>query len=240
MQSAAGTEEPNTKVAEGVEMLPTWDSSQRDQLARTLADPVELKEDYTNKADTFGTGFASFFFGLALFVGSIIARMLFTPLQARPIAQGLNSLRVVLASYSPTLFVGFLQATFLFMLLMVATFMSMIQMFNAVFGAAVGRVITLAFLMVMLTSAGGISGRDHYKTISAHSLGRPDNLYRERPAAADRGRNRLSTRSVRRSAVGTHSGPSRYIDLGGAARPAIHNGPAVPAGRRVTRNQTLP
>lgn len=47
-------------------------------------------------------------------------------------------------------------ATYGFMVLMVAMVMAMIQMFNALFGAAVGRVVTLAFLMIMLTSAGGI------------------------------------------------------------------------------------
>ena len=137
---------------------------------------MALTENTLNLAKTFGTGFSPFFFGLALFVGSIIAWMLFKPLQARPIAQGLNSFRVVLASFAPTFLIGLLQASILylvvvfaiglrpthpwamfgFMLLMVAMFLAMIQMFNAVFDLAVGRVVTLAFLMVMLTSAGGI------------------------------------------------------------------------------------
>lgn len=42
------------------------------------------------------------------------------------------------------------------MVLMVAMFLALIQMFNALFGPAVGRVVTLVFLMIMLTSAGGI------------------------------------------------------------------------------------
>ena len=37
-----------------------------------------------------------------------------------------------------------------------ATFLALIQAFNAVFGVAVGRVLTLAFLMLQLVSAGGI------------------------------------------------------------------------------------
>ncbi|AZG48623.1 YhgE/Pip domain-containing protein [Gordonia insulae] len=175
-QLASGTQELATQVDEGVKAVPQWSKQQRDALAGTLSQPVALKEDTLNEAKTFGTGFTPFFFGLALFVGSIIAWMLFTPLQSRPIAQGLNSLRVVLASFAPTFFVGFLQAailylvvvfavglrpeypiaTFGFMLLMVAAFLAMIQMFNALFGPAVGRVVTLAFLMIMLTSAGGI------------------------------------------------------------------------------------
>lgn len=175
-QLAAGTSELAGQVDAGVKAVPHWSQEQRTALANTLSQPVALQENTLNEAKTFGTGFTPFFFGLALFVGSIIAWMLFTPLQSRPIAQGLGSLRAVLASFAPTFFVGFLQATilylvvvfavglrpthpigtFAFMLLMVAVFLAMIQMFNAVFGPAVGRVVTLAFLMVMLTSAGGI------------------------------------------------------------------------------------
>ncbi|MCF3938128.1 YhgE/Pip domain-containing protein [Gordonia tangerina] len=175
-QLASGTQELATQVDEGVKAVPQWSGEQRNALADALSKPVALTENTLNEAKTFGTGFTPFFFGLALFVGSIIAWMLFTPLQSRPIAQGLSSLRVVLASYAPTFFVGVLQAailylvvvfavglrpmypvaTFGFMLLMVAVFLAMIQMFNALFGPAVGRVVTLAFLMIMLTSAGGI------------------------------------------------------------------------------------
>ncbi|WP_345314102.1 YhgE/Pip domain-containing protein [Gordonia alkaliphila] len=173
---SSGADELAAGLEKGAEALPSWTKQQQQQLAKVLGQPVVLEQRYENRADTFGTGFAPFFFGLALFVGSIIAWMLFTPLQSRPIAQGLNSFRVVLASFAPTLAVGALQAAILylvtmfgvglkpeypwatygFMVLMVAMFLSMIQMFNALFGAAVGRVITLAFLMIMLTSAGGI------------------------------------------------------------------------------------
>lgn len=172
----AGTTQLADGVEAGMKLIPTWDDSQQATFIKTLADPVVMTEVTRNEAKTFAYGFAPFFFGLALFVGGIIAWMLFTPLQARPLAQGLGSFRVVLASYAPTLAVGFLQATILFlvvrfglgmeyanawgtfgfMLLMVAAFMALIQMFNAVLGPAVGRVLTLAFLMVQLTSAGGV------------------------------------------------------------------------------------
>jgi ABC-2 family transporter len=46
--------------------------------------------------------------------------------------------------------------TVAFLLLVAATFLAMIQAFNAVFGVAVGRVVTLAFLMLQLVSSGGI------------------------------------------------------------------------------------
>lgn len=175
-QLAAGAHELAGGLDEASKAIPKWTQQQQDALAKTLAQPVVLSEEYKNEAGTFGTGFAPFFFSLALFVGGIIAWMLFTPLQSRPIAQGLSSVRAVLASYAPTLAVGILQAailygvtvlavglrpahmlgTFLFMVVVVAAFLALIQMFNALFGPAVGRVVTLAFLMIQLTSAGGI------------------------------------------------------------------------------------
>ncbi|ATD69171.1 MULTISPECIES: YhgE/Pip domain-containing protein [Gordonia] len=175
-QLAAGSAELASGLDEGVKAIPSWSSEQKKEIASTLAQPVELQEDYTHEAPTFGTGFAPFFMSLALFVGGIITWMLLTPLQSCPIVQGFSSLRVVLASYAPAFAIGFIQATilysvvtfavglraeypistFLYLLLVVATFMAMIQMFNAVFDVAVGRVVTLAFLMIQLVSAGGI------------------------------------------------------------------------------------
>lgn len=176
VELSSGSKELASGLNQGVEAIPHWSAAQKKELADTLGQPVKLTENTEHEAATFGTGFAPFFFSLALFVGCIIAWMLFTPIQARPVAQGLASLRVVLASYAPTFAVGFLQAailyavvvfaigmrpvypvaTFGFMLLIVAMFLAMIQMFNALFGPAVGRVVTLAFLMIQLTSAGGI------------------------------------------------------------------------------------
>ncbi|MFB9311077.1 putative membrane protein [Agromyces hippuratus] len=173
---AAGTDQLAGAVEQGLQFIPSWDNEEQGNFIKALADPVALEEVTNNEAKTFAYGFAPFFMGLGLFVGSLIAWMLFTPLQARPLAQGLGSFRVVLASYAPTLFVGILQAlilflvlyfglglhpvhaggTLAFMFLMVAMFLALIQMFNALFGPAVGRVATLVFLMIMLTSAGGI------------------------------------------------------------------------------------
>ncbi|MFT3660940.1 MAG: YhgE/Pip domain-containing protein [Gordonia sp. (in: high G+C Gram-positive bacteria)] len=175
-QLSTGANRLATGLKQGADALPKWTDQQQKKLAEVLGDPVTLAQENQNPASNFGTGFAPFFFGLAIFVGSMIAWMLFTPLQPRPIAHGLHPFRVVLASYVPTLGVGILQATVLllvsvfavglrpqhpwatfgFMVLMVAMFMAMIQMFTAVLGPSVGRVVTLASLMIMLTSAGGI------------------------------------------------------------------------------------
>jgi putative membrane protein len=160
----------------GAAQVPTWSPQQRDAVARTVASPVGVQQHVANEAPTFGTGFAPFFLPLALFIGTLIVWMLLTPLQARPIVAGLGSMRVVLTSYWPALAVVACQvaimyavvhfgvglhakyapATIAFLFLVAATFLAMIQAFNAVFGVAVGRVVTLAFLMFQLVSSGGI------------------------------------------------------------------------------------
>ena len=172
----AGGRELATKLKEGSTQVPSWTPEQRTDVARTLSAPVALDLVNDNPAATFGTGFAPFFLPLALFIGALIIWMLLTPLQSRPIVNGLGALRVVLASYWPALLIAFCQvvvmyavvhfgvglhalyplATVGFLILVAATFLAIIQMFNAVFGVAVGRVITLAFLMLQLVSAGGI------------------------------------------------------------------------------------
>ncbi|WP_137725494.1 YhgE/Pip family protein [Prescottella subtropica] len=163
-------------LTQGAGQVPDWSDEQRTATADTLSTPVALQQNTTNEASTFGTGFAPFFLSLALFVGGIITWMLLTPLLSRPTVGGVGLYRTVLASYWPALLVGVLQVivmytvvhfgvglearhvtgTVLFLMLVSATYLAMIQAFNAMFGVAVGRVVTLAFLMLQLVSAGGI------------------------------------------------------------------------------------
>ncbi len=172
----AGSQELAGKLREGTTLIPSWTPQQRTDVARTMSAPVSLDVVTNNPAATFGTGFAPFFMPLALFIGALITWMLLTPLQSRPIVNGLGALRVVLASYWPGLLVAVCQvvvmyavvhfgvgldakyplATMAFLILVAGVFLAMIQAFNAVFGVAVGRVVTLAFLMLQLVSAGGI------------------------------------------------------------------------------------
>ncbi|MFD6895591.1 YhgE/Pip family protein [Rhodococcus sp. NPDC060086] len=172
----SGSKELADALSQGAQQVPSWTDQQRTATADTLSTPVALQQNTTNEASTFGTGFAPFFLSLALFVGGIITWMLLTPLQSRPTVGGVGLYRTVLASYWPALLVGVLQVivmytvvhfgvgldvkhvagTILFLMLVSATYLAMIQAFNAVFGVAVGRVVTLAFLMLQLVSAGGI------------------------------------------------------------------------------------
>lgn len=175
-QLADGSAELAGKLRQGSAQVPSWTPQQRTAVATTMAAPVSLDIQTDNPAATFGTGFAPFFLPLALFIGALIIWMLLKPVQSRPIVHGLGALRVVLASYWPALLIVVCQvlvmyavvhfgvglqaryplATVAFLLLIGATFLAIIQAFNALFGVSVGRVVTLAFLMLQLVSAGGI------------------------------------------------------------------------------------
>jgi putative membrane protein len=97
--------------------------------------------------------------------------MILTPLRSRPVEAGVGLARAVFTSYWPALVIGFIQASilygvvlviglrpthpvgmWLFAVLVSATFIAMIQAINAIFGETVGRVVTLAFLMLQLVS----------------------------------------------------------------------------------------
>lgn len=173
---ADGSQELASKLKEGSAQVPSWTPEQRTKVAQTLSAPATLDIHIDNEAATFGTGFAPFFLPLALFIGALIIWMLLKPMQSRPIVKGLGALRVVLASYWPALLIAVCQvvvmyvvvhfgvglharyplATVAFLALIAATFLALIQAFNALFGVSVGRVVTLAFLMLQLVSAGGI------------------------------------------------------------------------------------
>ena len=255
----AGGAELASKLNQGSTQVPSWTPEQRTAVASTLATPVELDMVTHNKAATFGTGFAPFFLPLALFIGGLIIWMLLTPLQSRPIVNGLGALRVVLASYWPAVVLAVCQvmvmyvvvhfgvglkarypvATVAFLVLIAATFLALIQAFNAVFGVAVGRVLTLAFLMLQLVSAGGIYPVEtDREAVPGHSPLRPDDLCRQRAAPAD-------GRRYRRASVdgdhGSERDPGRVDGgerLGGQTQPAVHDGTAsstdrgLSAGRR--------
>ncbi|MDN5758916.1 MAG: YhgE/Pip domain-containing protein [Tomitella sp.] len=171
-----GSGELAQRLTEGAEQVPDWTEPEREKVASTVGDPVSLSENNLNPAPTFGTGFAPFFLPLALFVGGIITWMLLRPLQTRPLSTRLGSIRVVMASYWPALWIVALQVVVMylvvrygvgletvhsagtvgFLFLIGATYLALIQAFNVVLGTSVGRVVTLAFLMLQLVSSGGV------------------------------------------------------------------------------------
>ncbi len=175
-QLKAGAQQLAAGLDDGAKQVPKWSDQQRLGTAQTLSAPVALDMFHHNEAPNFGSGFAPFFMTLALFIGAMLIWMILKPLQSRPIVNGVGVIRTVLSSYWPALLiaagqgvvmyavvhlllgldVAHVTGTIAFVLLIGATYLAIIQMFNAVFGIPVGRVLTLAFLMVQMVSSGGI------------------------------------------------------------------------------------
>lgn len=171
-----GTGRLSGELAAGADRVPEWSDQHREDMSRTIGDPITLTSMYDNPAETFGYGFAPFFVPLALFVGGIMIWLLLTPLQPRAVATRLHPLRVVMASLQPALLLALGQAVVILlvlrfglgltpvhpmgalaiMALSAVAFISLIQMLNVVFGPSVGRVLSMALLMLQLTSADGI------------------------------------------------------------------------------------
>ena len=171
-----GANELATKLADGARQVPTWTTQQKDAIAQTIGGPVHLDDEHENSAPNFATGMAPFFLTLALFFGALVLWMVLRPLQTRPIAAEVLAIRVVLASYLPAAVLAVCQAIILycvvrfalgmqvahpvamvfFMILVSLTFVAATQAINALVGAAVGRVLIMALLMLQMVSAGGM------------------------------------------------------------------------------------
>jgi putative membrane protein len=171
-----GADELATKLADGAKQVPNWSAQQKDAIADTVGGPVKLDDSHENSAPNFATGMAPFFLTLALFFGALVLWMVLRPLQTRPIAAEVLAIRVVLASYLPAAALAICQAVILycvvrfalgmhvahpvamvfFMMLISLTFVAATQAINALVGAAVGRVLIMALLMLQMVSAGGM------------------------------------------------------------------------------------
>ena len=158
----------------GVAKIPDYDKHDREARTEVMADPVELASKSMHKAPNYGTGLAPYFIPLSLWVGAMVAYMLFAPLSKRALAAGAPGWRIALGSWLPAFAIGVAQvlalmavlhwglglemarsaATIGFLLLATACFTAVIQLLSAFFGPA-GRVLTLVVLMLQLTSAGG-------------------------------------------------------------------------------------
>jgi putative membrane protein len=168
-----GTSELAGKLSDGVGDIPSYgdDTADRSDL---LADPVSLERRVDNPAATYGVGFAPYFLALALWVGAMITYMVLRPLNRRYVVSGAPAHRVALAGLLPAMAIGLVQATILFLvvsfglelnpvhgfatlgllMLTASAFAAIMQLLGAALGPA-GRIMSLALLMLQLTSSGG-------------------------------------------------------------------------------------
>ena len=174
-QLGHGTQTLSDALKNGASQLPADSTTLRAQRAKMISSPVSIGSTDTARAAGFGEGFAPFFIPLALFVGALITWLLLRPVPPRALATPASGWRAAFAGFLPALAIGVGQVaimlsvihygvglqfchvtgTVAFTLLIVAAFLALQQMLNAVFGPAAGKVAILALLMLQLASSGG-------------------------------------------------------------------------------------
>lgn len=170
-----GSSELGSKLRDGQSQIPDDSTSLQQSRSTAVQTPVDLKESWVDKADSWGEGFAPFFIPLALWVGALITWLLLRPLQTRPLMTNVSGFRTAWGSLNSALVLAIGQvlimlavmhwaigldidnvsATIGLALLTAFSFMSLQQFFQIAFGTAPGKVIVIALLMVQLASAGG-------------------------------------------------------------------------------------
>jgi putative membrane protein len=170
----AGADQLAQGLSDGAGKIPGYDADERAKRAGVLGDPVELNRHAKHAAATYGVGFAPYFLGLALWVGSMITYMLLRPVTRRHQMSNAPPQRVAFAGWLPAALIGLIQAVVLFLVLrfalgltpihpvetvaylvlVSAAFVAVMQWLGAQLGPA-GRLVALALLMLQLTSSGG-------------------------------------------------------------------------------------
>ena len=169
-----GSGELADKLEEGLEQIPTYDKSDRENRSDVVAMPVDAQKLKDNAVDAYGEGLAAFFVSLALWIGGMITYMVINAIPYRALMSPAKSSRVAWAGYVPGILFGIAQVavlyavltfaldfsagawvwTLLFSILVAASFHAVHQLCVAALGG-VGRLIALVLLMIQIASAGG-------------------------------------------------------------------------------------
>lgn len=173
-QLSTGALKLTNGLRDGSGKVPDYTKSERDDLAKTVATPVEDAAQRVHAVKNYGAALAPYFVSLALWVGAMAIFLLLRPLSARAIASTTGSIRTALAGYAPGLVISAAQVGLLLLvlewivgiepanrplligicLMTGAVFTAINQMFVALFGGA-GRFAALVFVSLQLTAAGG-------------------------------------------------------------------------------------
>ncbi|ARK04529.1 hypothetical protein B8281_07075 [Cellulosimicrobium sp. TH-20] len=161
-------------LAEGLGQVPDLDEQTRQDTAETIGNPVSVKSDALSSAGTYGGGLAPFFLSLATWIGAYVLFLLVRPLSSRALAAGRSGLATALGGWLTPAAIGVVQVaamftvtkfaldidpvhgvgTALFLVLVSATFVAILQALNVWLGAA-GQFLGLVLMLVQLVTAGG-------------------------------------------------------------------------------------
>ncbi|SDB96630.1 putative membrane protein [Sanguibacter gelidistatuariae] len=162
----------------GVTSIPDVDAATQDATAQNIGNPVVVTSESLTTAGTYGAGLAPFFLSLASWIGAYVLFLLVKPLSRRALAAGRKvwyaNLATALGGWLTPAIIGVVQMAFmftvtkfaldivpaypwytaLFLVLISATFVAILQALNAWLGA-VGQFLGLVLMLTQLVTAGG-------------------------------------------------------------------------------------
>ncbi|OLT50234.1 YhgE/Pip domain-containing protein [Cellulosimicrobium sp. CUA-896] len=161
-------------LADGLGEVPDVDERTRQDAAGTIGDPVSVRDESLASAGTYGGGLAPFFLSLATWIGAYVLFLLVRPLSTRALAAGRPGVATALGGWLTPAALGAAQVlamlavttfaldiapahgigTALFLVLVSATFVAILQALNVWLGA-VGQFLGLVLMLVQLVTAGG-------------------------------------------------------------------------------------
>ena len=173
-KAASGSKTLVGALDAGAGDVPAFTRKARLARARMMSAPVQLTTQREDPVPNYGTGFAPYFIPLALWVGALMAYFLVRPLGGRALASTLRDPYVALSGLWPGVFITWLQAVVMLVVLQVLlgldpvqpvalyaitlvaalAFTAILQLLSAAFGTA-GKFVAIVLLMLQLTSAAG-------------------------------------------------------------------------------------
>lgn len=171
---SAGSGTLASKLADGVDAIPSYSSAEARTAASAAAQPVTLDTEHLNAVPTYGYGLAPYFIALALWVGGIAFYMMFAPVRKTLFERGLPHWLIAVRSILPGATMGIAQGVLVAVtirfivgvdavnfwgLLGIAvlgsvTFVAINQACIALLGAP-GRFIALLLMVFQVAAAGG-------------------------------------------------------------------------------------
>lgn len=162
------------ELAGGAGQVPHPNDTQKDSLAKVMADPVAVSNVSQAKAGSYGAGLAPFFLTLALWIGVFMLIQAMRPVTQRALASNAPAWKIAVGGWLPFLAVSAVQASLLtlvvdvglglspahpwlmwFLMLAAAmAFSAIIQGVVALLGSP-GKLVVLILLVLQLVSSGG-------------------------------------------------------------------------------------
>ncbi|WKD56607.1 ABC-2 family transporter protein [Corynebacterium capitovis DSM 44611] len=170
-----GAGELSLKLGQGAQQAPRWEGDRLTAATNAASTPV-VQNQAGDGLTFFGKGLSPFFLSLALWVGGLALSMVLSPMSRRAVDSGVNPVRALLTALLPAFVFGAGQALLLWLvqvvvigvepahplrmlgaLLLVSwSFMSLISAINVIFGAATGRLLTMALMSLQLVASNGL------------------------------------------------------------------------------------